>query len=260
MNAIRVILAEDNIQQLEQLTVSLQDNDAISIIGTAVDGASAASMILNLHPDVAVFDLIMPRLDGFGLLTRIAALPADERPRSIIVSALTRSDFVSRAMELGASRYLHKPVNADDLARTIIECAPQTAPEVRLPTPALSAEIMTEDVAARYTSQLLIRLGISPHLNGHKFVHRAILLAIHRPEILNNMITELYPDVARSFDTTASRVERSIRFAVARTWDNGGASAFNKLLGRSAELSMEKPSNREFIALLAERVRIRKSE
>ena len=260
MSAVRVVLAEDNLHQLKTLALSLQARESIHIIGTADDGTKASSMILSLHPDVIVFDLIMPRLDGFGLLMNIAALPADQRPRAIILSALSRSDFVTRAMELGASRYLQKPVDTNELARAITECASPAMTEFRLPYLPSPVAAPTEDVVSRYISQMLIRLGISPHLNGHKFIHRAILQATNHPEMLNNMLTELYPDIAVNFDTTTSRVERSIRFAIARTWDNGGAAAFSKLLGRSTDLALVKPSNREFIALLAERVRIRKQD
>lgn len=260
MDAVRVIIAEDHREQLSGMTAFLSCIPGIAVIATADDGAKAAALADRLHPDVMIFDLMLPQMDGFSLLTHLNTFPADRRPRSIIVTAITRSDFVARARELGAAIVLTKPADLPQLTAGIIELgrltpAPAPAHPAALPSPVDGP--MSADQLDRYIRQLLIHLGISPHLSGHQLIHRAIILAIADPDLLKGMIARLYPAVASDFQTTGSCVERAIRFSIARSWDNGGGAAFNKYLGRSPELYRDKPSNREFIALLAERIRIR---
>lgn len=262
METIRVVIAEDKTEQLSAMTAYLSSIPGITVAATADDGAKAAALADQLHPDVMVFDLMLPVMDGFRLLTHLNTIPEDRRPRAIIVTAITRSDFLDHARELGASLCLAKPLEPSLLADSILQLGRQQTPPAAHPaavhpSPTVSGE---EPVSAlkldRYIHQLLILLGIAPHLSGHKFIHRAIILAIADPELLNGMIARLYPAVAADFDTTGSCVERAIRFSIARSWDNGSSTAFNKYLGRSPELWRDKPSNREFISLLAERIRI----
>lgn len=255
LEPIRIIVADDAPSQRKRLVNALAPNDRISVVGEASDGMEALSLLATLHPQVLVCDMVMPRMDGFALLEYLAGLSGHDRPGFIAQTALGRDDFIMRAISLGAAYYMLKPIDIDQLVEQII-CAAGAGPMPVSPRLTGHPEEHGQERLEKYVTSLLLQIGIPAHMNGYKYLRQAILTAVTHPDVLDCVSQSLYPAIAASCDTTASRVERSIRHAIAVTWDRAGSSTFNKILGRYAYGCGEKPTNCEFIALMAERIRI----
>ena len=254
VDPIRVLIAEDNPFQLEMLKESLSGQDDIEIAGTASNGMVALNMIRDLHPQVLVCDLVMPLMDGFALIDK---LDGENRPLIIALSILGREDFVKRAIQMGVNDYLIKPTNGAVLAdriRSLVHSGvarqPAAAQETAKPEKAAPA-------TAKLVTSLLMQLGVPANLTGYSYLHAAIIIAVDSPEVVHQLTQSLYPVIAEQFQTTSSSVERAIRHAVTSAWDRGAAEAYHRLLGRTGPMMHDKPTNRELIAQLAERVRIK---
>lgn len=255
LESIRIIVADDAPSQRKQLVSALAPNDRISVVGEASDGMEALSLLATLHPQVLVCDMVMPRMDGFALLEYLAGLPGHDRPCFIAQTALGRDDFIMRAISLGAAYYMLKPINIDQLVEQII-CAAGAGPMPVSPRMDAHPEEHGQERLEKYVTSLLLQIGIPAHMNGYKYLRQAILTVLAHPDVLDCVSQSLYPAIAEACDTTPSRVERSIRHAITVTWERAGSAIFNKILGRYASGCGEKPTNCEFIALMAERIRI----
>lgn len=255
MEPIRVLIAEDNILQRNLLTDGLDGHSGIQVIGAAANGLEALDMIQRLRPQVLLLDMVLPSLDGFGLLEKMQQLPSGERPAVIAATALGRDDFITRAMELGVAYYMVKPLDMAFLIRQILFAAHREMPAAPAPVQPIAEE--PEDVE-RLVTAMLMQIGMPAHLSGYKFTRTALVMVIDRPELFSSLTRVLYPEIARSFGTTASCVERAIRHAISLTWDRGGGENYRRLLGRQASTVGEKPTNSEFLAQVGEGIRLRR--
>lgn len=249
MEPVRVLVAEDNSAVRDSLVEGLGYWHDIQVVGAAHNGVEAMNMVRERTPQVMICDMVMPQLDGFGVLAQIARMEISHRPRVIALTALNRDDFIARAISLGASYYMVKPADIGFLVQQIMKLAGR---EMRINQPQESGEETSEQEVAG----LLLRVGVPAHLSGYRFLLRAVMMVLERPEYLGSMTRELYPAVASCYDTMASCVERSIRHAITVTWQRGGAAAFEQILNRRMFSGNEKPTNCELIALLSERVRL----
>ena len=259
MNVVRVLVAEDNPSQQQALIDGLSAQQSIQVVGAASNGVEAVRMVMEEAPQVLICDIIMPQLDGFGVLERVSRMDPLRRPRVIVLTALNRDDFIGRAINLGASYYMVKPVDPGFLAHQILELArPMPQDSAPRPTPwtARGGKVAIDG----YVADFLLRIGVPPHLNGYKFIRQAVMMAIEQPRVLERVTKSLYPAVADHFQTTPSRVERSIRHAIYLTWERGGAAPFAQIVERSDFPNHVRPTNCEFIALLSERIRFRLDE
>lgn len=244
MESVRVLVAEDNQGQREALVKSLEGSPGLRVVGAAENGVEAIRLVQERSPAVLICDMVMPQMDGFGVLEALSRMEAAKRPQVIALTALSRDDFITRAMNLGVAYYMVKPVDTAFLVQQIIKLAGRQTDQPR------------QGSAEQAVARMLLTMGIPAHLSGYRFLLRSALEALDHPASLSNITHELYPAVARSFDTTASRVERSIRHAINMTWQRGGATAFEHVLSRRAFSPNEKPTNCELIALISERVRL----
>lgn len=253
MEKIRILLAGDSLMEQHQLSQQLSRQPDFEVLAVAHHGLEAVQQAIRLRPDALVCDLTISQCDGFEVLQRLqeAALST----KVILTATVAREEYISMAIALGASYFLIKPLDVPLLARRLRQVCARPAETFETPPDRDDASLVREQTG-RYIGRILMQLCISPHLDGHRFLRAAILLAVDDAALPDSMGQRLYPAVAAQFDTTPSRVERSIRFAIRRAWAYGGAPAYAKLLGRSMS-APPKPSNREFIASLAERVRIR---
>ena len=252
---IRVLIAEDNALQRSLLTDGLDGRSGIQIIGAAGNGLDALEMIQHLRPQVLLLDMVLPSLDGYGLLEKLQSFPASERPAVIATTSLGRDDFITRAMELGVAYYMVKPLDMAFLTRQILAAVRRDAPILSSPSPPPPEE--PEDIE-RLATAMLMQIGVPAHLSGYKFIRSALLMVTDRPEMFSSLTRVLYPEIAREFGTTASCVERAIRHAISLTWDRGGAENYRRLLGRQASTVGVKPTNSEFLAQVSEGIRLRR--
>ena len=214
--------------------------------------------ILRSKPvDVLLLAMVMPRLDGFGVLAQIQKENLPHRPHIIAVTALMRDDFIQRAINLGSDYYILKPFELSAVYQRIVErnqpVEVQADAPVRAPQPANCS--LDERIA-----NIFLSMGIPAHIKGYQFLRDAILLAVSDHDYINAVTKRLYPEIAKRNATTASRVERAIRHAIEVAWDRGDVDTLNSYFGYTIHNLRGKPTNSEFIAMISDKIRLDKKQ
>ena len=225
----------------------------------AADGVEALDFLSQNAVDVMLLDMIMPKMDGFGVLTQLQKRTVKQRPEVIAVTALGRDDFVRRAVSLGVSYYMIKPVEMPALLDRIHDVyahMKQPASPAERPLVLSGTSGFTLDDKL---SNLFLTLGIPAHIKGYQFLREAIKQVIEKPALIGGITKELYPAIARHFGTTASKVERAIRHAIEVAWSRGRVETLNTAFGCRVAFPDEKPTNGEFIALIADKLKLERS-
>ena len=245
---IRVLLADDNQDFCDVVGNLLEKQEDMELCAVAYDGQAALEKIREVQPDVAVLDGIMPRLDGLGLLERLQG--EEHRPVCIILSAISQEKVVQKAMELGAGYYMVKPFDTEALLSRIRQLVYDKPAGKGGPgaNPAL-------DLETRVTA-ILHEIGVPAHIRGYHYMREAIMMSVNDMDVLNYITKELYPSIAKKCNTTPSRVERAIRHAIEVAWNRGKIDAIDELFGYTVNNHKGKPTNSEFIALIADRLRL----
>ena len=256
MDKIRVMLADDNQSILRLLTDYFARKEEIEVVATVSDGTEIVAAVRERAPDVLVMDIIIPRMDGFMALEELSQMEAGLRPKVIVLTGLARDDFIMRAIELGASYYMVKPFDMHLLYNRIVEVAGQAAALATDSAPESAAP--AESVDERITN-LFLTLGIPAHIKGYQYLREAVLMVLNDRDVINRITKELYPGVARRFDTSASKVERAMRHAIEVAWSRGRLDAVNKMYGYKVFDAMDKPTNGEFISCVAEKIAMTRS-
>lgn len=249
MEKIRLMLADDNQSILRLLTDFFAKKEDIELVGTAASGAEIADMVRTLVPDVLVMDVIMPRRDGFMVLEDLNALQLPAKPKVIMLTGLARDDFIMRAIRLGASYYMVKPFDMNLLYSRILETA-GAGESVVAEVPAPEGGSIDEQV-----TNIFLTIGIPAHIKGYQYLREAVRMVLEDHEIINRITKELYPGIARRFDTSASKVERAMRHAIEVAWSRGRLDAANKMYGYKVFSPEDKPTNGEFISCVSEKLR-----
>ncbi|MBQ9393020.1 MAG: sporulation transcription factor Spo0A [Oscillospiraceae bacterium] len=244
----KVVLA-DGSEEFRTLTRrALEASGEFEPAGDAGDGAEAWELVLRCHPAVVITELVLPSLDGFALLQRCLAL-GENAPQVVVVSAFCTERAMAQAAELGACAFLAKPVSEPSLLEHLRRA-------VRQDEPAPAGDAALEE---RVTA-IIHEIGVPAHIKGYQYLREAILIAIEDMDVINAVTKVLYPEVARRFDTTASRVERAIRHAIEVAWDRGDIDTLQKYFGYTVNSAKGKPTNSEFIAMIADRLSLRKKQ
>ncbi len=252
----RVLIVDDNSQVRDFLSKSLSECENIHVIGSASDGLQALEMIDSLNPDIVLLDIVMPKLDGFGVLEILSKRSSS--PHVIVVSALTQEMLIARAIELGAVFFIAKPFSVDVLKARVSDVVELHSGNVAKPSLAkLSSGIVQEPKGTSVDekiSTVFITIGIPAHIKGYHFLREAVKMVIANPDIINRITKELYPGIARTFNTSPSKVERAIRHAIEVAWTRGKIENLNDLFGYHVYTKNDKPTNGEFIALIADKL------
>lgn len=246
---IKVLIADDNRDFCETLSEYLVQQDGIEVVGVAYNGVQAIEIIEQQKPDVVVLDIIMPHLDGLGVLEKMASGLVGHRPKMVMLTAFGQENITQRAMELGADYYILKPFDFGVLANRIR----QLADGVRV-TPYVTA-VKTRNLDVAVTN-IIHEMGVPAHVKGYHYLRDAILMVVNDINLLGAVTKELYPAIAQKYHTTPSRVERAIRHAIELAWDRGNVEMMTKLFGYTINLERGKPTNSEFIAMIADKMRI----
>ncbi len=257
MDKISVLIVDDN-QTLVRLMVDfLSRKQDIEIVGTARDGVEAVEQASSLVPDVVLLDIVMPRMDGFGALEALNKMNLGKKPHVIMVTGLTRDDFIARAMSMGADYYMIKPFDMHALYTRIREVALQNdvtayaGEEMVLP----AGEITIDEKV----TNIFLSIGIPAHIKGYAYLREAVRMVVEDHDVINRITKELYPGIARRFSTTSSKVERAMRHAIEVAWSRGRLDSVNRIYGYKVFSADDKPTNGEFIALIADKVAIKQS-
>lgn len=255
---IRVLVVDDNSQMRDMMSECIGMQEFAEVVGEASNGVEALEKLQKLQPDVIILDLIMPMLDGIGVLEKLPELKI-RRPRVIILSAIGHENIIQEAMSLGVEYYMVKPFDMDVLCKRIREMSQerQKSPETRpfsAPAPKSANRSLDEEITS-----IFLTIGIPAHIKGYHFLREAVKMVIDDPELINSITKELYPGVARRFNTTASKVERAIRHAIEVAWTRGRIENINTIFGYNIYTKNDKPTNGEFIALVADKLHIERS-
>jgi two-component system response regulator (stage 0 sporulation protein A) len=238
-NRRTVLLADANEEFRGMLREAIEKAEGFSVVGSVGDGEEALRIIQRQQPDLAVVDLVLPGLDGLGLLRKLK----DTKTKGIVLSAFCTDQVVAEAMNLGAAYFLPKPCAADTLLDRMQSVFGQPA------TP----EEHTAALKNRVTA-VIHEIGVPAHIKGYQYLREAIIIAVGDMEVINAVTKVLYPAVAKRFGTTPSRVERAIRHAIEVAWDRGDLETLQKYFGYTVSNAKGKPTNSEFIAMIADRL------
>ncbi|MBR2850797.1 MAG: sporulation transcription factor Spo0A, partial [Anaerotignum sp.] len=207
-STIKVLLADDNKDFCDIIVAHLNKQENISVVAVAMDGIDAMNKIRDTHPDVAIIDGIMPRLDGLGVLERLQTLEAADRPVTIILSALSQDKVVQKALDLGAAYYMVKPFDLDALTQRIHQLMQEQKPLLKTgATVTATAGSSAYDLETKVTN-ILHEIGVPAHIRGYHYMREAIIMSVNDMDVLNYITKELYPSIAKKCNTTPSRVER----------------------------------------------------
>ena len=257
MAKVRLILADDNNSLRQQLAEYFSMREEFEVVGLAADGVEAFELLKSANADAMLLDVIMPRMDGFAVLQKWNELKDRPNTQIVLLTALGRDDFIARAMELGGAYYIVKPFDMEASAQRILDiCKKQAAqPQVRHEAPPSANAVSSEEQLAN----LFLSIGIPAHIKGYGYLREAVRLVLEQPEIINRITKELYPGIARRFGTTPSKVERAMRHAIEVAWSRGRLENINQIFGYRVFEADDKPTNGEFIALIADKLRLGKS-
>ena len=243
-NCKKILIANENLEETQRILEKLTtDNDSLDM-KIANDGKMAIQMIKNNDFDLIILDLILPEVDGFEVLE--VAKEINKDIKSIVISALASDVFIKKAMSLGTSYFMLKPISLDVLTKRVND--------LFAGDDELGSKInFDRDIEEKITN-IFITVGIPAHIKGYQFLREAIKLSMENPDIINSITKKLYPSIAEKFETSASKVERAIRHAIEVAWNRGKIENINNVFGLTVYSNNEKPTNGEFIALVADKM------
>ena len=243
-NLTKVILADANEEFRILLEDTIEKTGEFAVVGSTGNGVELMELVHQLQPEMVIMDLILPGLDGFGVLSQLQAM-GDGAPKVFVTSSFSNESTVSRAMDMGVYFFLPKPVSEQSLLEQMRKAA-ASQEEVVVQEPALEGRV----------TAIIHEIGVPAHIKGYQYLREAIMIAVNDMDVINAVTKVLYPSVAKAFNTTPSRVERAIRHAIEVAWDRGDLETLQHYFGYTVNSAKGKPTNSEFIALIADRLQL----
>ncbi|MGI6028192.1 MAG: sporulation transcription factor Spo0A [Candidatus Heteroscillospira sp.] len=251
---LRVLIADSNEDFRTILTEIISDEEDMEVVASAGDGRQTIELVREHEPDVLLMELVLPKLDGFGVLQQLAEL--DTKPAVVVTSAFVTDSVMAKCSELGATLFLSKPCDTASILSRI-----RLASDMRshaLTRGSGAPELRNEPSLEAVVTEVIHEIGVPAHIKGYQYLREAIILAINDMEVINAVTKVLYPAVAKKFGTTPSRVERAIRHAIEVAWDRGDLETLQKFFGYTVSNIKGKPTNSEFIAMIADCLSLRR--
>ena len=243
-----VLIADNSEEFCTTLTAALQRTDRFTVAGTATDGEQAALLLEERRPDILVLDLMLAKRDGLSLLKSISGW--DRRPAVVATSGFMTDYVASAAAGLGVAYLMLKPCDTQALVDRLEELRFDAG------RPALPRRpVQTQSIEALVTG-IIHEIGVPAHIKGYQYLREAIIIAVNDMDVINAITKVLYPQVAKTFQTTPSRVERAIRHAIEVAWDRGDLDTLQRFFGYTVSNTKGKPTNSEFIALIADKLQL----
>ena len=261
-----ILISDDNQEFAQTLANYIHEQEDMEVIGIAKDGEEAVEMITNIMPDVVLLDVIMPHLDGIGVLEKISMMKCNKKPICIMLSAVGQDKITQKAITLGAEYYVVKPFDIELLIKRIRELknykpnqnvnnfiGRETKQQyVEIPG---DGEKNEENLEALVTN-IIHEVGVPAHIKGYQYLREAIIMVVNDIDVINQITKSLYPRIAIKFNTTPSRVERAIRHAIEVAWGRGDQQTVENIFGYTISAAKGKPTNSEFIAMIADKLRL----
>ncbi len=264
MGKLNVAIADDNERILRLLGDIIGSEEDLEVVGTAKDGEEAYKMIKDKEPDVVLLDIVMPKLDGLGVLDKINHdKTIKKQPSFIMISAIGNEKVTKKAFLSGAEYYIMKPFDNDMVIKQIKQAKQTLEPSKKGEIRKINAyekyekkeEKVTRNLESDVTN-IIHEIGVPAHIKGYQYLREAIMMSVDDIEMLNSITKILYPTIAKRYQTTPSRVERAIRHAIEVAWSRGKMDTIDDLFGYTINNGKGKPTNSEFIALIADKIRL----
>ncbi|QGH34879.1 sporulation transcription factor Spo0A [Gracilibacillus salitolerans] len=255
MEKTKVMLVDDNQELVDLMDEYLLDQGDIEVVGKAYNGKECLDNLEELKPDVVVLDIIMPHIDGLAVLSKLKRNENTKHINVIMLTAFGQEEVTKKAVGLGASYFILKPFDLEHLAEQIRQVHGIQAAVHNDQRSSNSSQNKKFDLEANIT-HIIHEIGVPAHIKGYMYLREAITMVYNDIELLGSITKVLYPDIATKFNTTASRVERAIRHAIEVAWSRGNMDSISSLFGYTVSVSKAKPTNSEFIAMVADRLRL----
>lgn len=263
---LSILIADDNQEFSHTLSSYINSQEDMEVIAIAKDGNEAVDMISNTLPDVVLLDVIMPHLDGLGVLEKLNITKIDKKPICIMLSAVGQDKITQKAVTLGADYYIVKPFDIEVLIKRIREVKffklmptggnfmtrEPKQKYIELP----EEEAKKEENLEALVTNIIHEVGVPAHIKGYQYLREAIMMVVNDIDVINQITKSLYPKIAFKYNTTPSRVERAIRHAIEVAWGRGQQEAVESIFGYTISAAKGKPTNSEFIAMIADKLRL----
>lgn len=252
-NKLKIIVA-DNLTELGATCVKVLQSYGMDVYACEKDGAVVLDKCIKIQPDVVLADVFMANIDILALLSELKKFDAASRPMVMAMSSYDNPKIERETLQAGASYYFLKPFDVNTLAERIIQL---TGWKNQLNPVIVKDSVYTDNELEMMVTEIIHQIGVPAHIKGYHYLREAIILSIKDDDMINSVTKILYPTVAKKFQTTSSRVERAIRHAIEVAWDRGDIDVLNTYFGYTINNDRGKPTNSEFIAMIADKLKLR---
>ena len=246
MERIKLMVVDDNREFCRLVKDYAEMINEVEFCGAAFDGISSLELIRERKPDVILLDNVMPQLDGIGVMKHLQNFEKSIKPKVVAITASPTNAYVTEISRLGADYIVSRNMDIDDMINRCILV-------VKSPD---KAEVPQYENLESLVTSAICTLGVPAHVNGYGYMRTSIGKVITKPDLMRSVTKVLYPEVARIHKTTPSKVERNIRNAIEIAWNRGDKQAFERMFGTTLDFSKPKPTNSEFIAMVADKLRL----
>lgn len=258
MEKLKVEIADDNEETLKELEDMIRGEKDMNIVGMAHDGEEAYNMIFSKRPDVVLMDLVMPKMDAISVMEKVVKECSHEKqvPQFIVLSAIGQDTVIESAIDFGAKYYMMKPFDKESVLSRIryVNKQPVRRKGIKLHSgESIVKESMNMEMEV---TDIIHEIGVPAHIKGYQYLRDAIIMSVNDMEMLGSITKILYPTIAKKYQTTPSRVERAIRHAIEVAWSRGKMDTIDALFGYTIHNGKGKPTNSEFVALIADKIRL----
>ena len=261
MGRIKVVVADDNELMLDMISTILKNDDDIEVVAEVTDGIHLLSIIKDKKTDVVLLDLVMPLMDGLGVMEQVKknADSIEKMPAFIVLTAAKQESITENAFALGASYYILKPFDSEILLTRIKQTAEDMKNKQAEKNIVYENKNMNKNNMANLeadVTNVIHEIGVPAHIKGYQYLRDAIMMSVNDTDVLNSITKVLYPTIAKQHNTTPSRVERAIRHAIEVAWSRGKMDTIDELFGYTVSYGKGKPTNSESVALIADKIRL----
>lgn len=253
-NILKIVVADDNEIIRQMIVDTLNDDDQIEIVGEASDGAKAIKVIKDTHPDVVLLDLVMPMVDGIGVMEAIAEDKdfADKKPQYLVISAAGSEDIVNQALQTGASYFIMKPFDSETLIKRIKRISGESEFSKYQGGGTMGNSDDHTINMEHMVVGLLRNIGVPVRMVGYKYLRDAIIIAMEDTDSLMSVTKNIYPEIASRHGTSSGNVERNIRYVIESTWSRRDDEKYKDIISKIFKGEVKKPTNSEFILICSE--------
>lgn len=259
MEKVNIAIADDNERMIELLDEIISQDEELEVVGKASNGEDAYKMIKAKRPDVVLLDIIMPKLDGLSVMDKVNHdSELDKHPSFIVITAIGQEKITENAFAMGADYYIMKPFDNEMILNRIKQMkkgVKKKSAAERGSGYGSKSDYLDYNLETDITD-MIHEIGVPAHIKGYQYLREAIMMSVQDIEMLNSITKILYPTIAKKFQTTPSRVERAIRHAIEVAWSRGRMETLDALFGYTINTGKGKPTNSEFIALIADKIRL----